>query len=145
MHEKSCYNPPSKLWRWICESLNHRHDVIEDSIWSCGHNKEMMTNYKVDVIPYNRSFMTIPLEMAVPKDCNVCGKIFSNKSNLNRHQSRVHKRNKRMNLHEVVKLKRKITNNGLNIHKLNKVLWNIVLQLIENKRLSPGLSKRISI
>jgi uncharacterized Zn-finger protein len=102
-----------------------------------------MTDYEVNVICYNRSFMTILVEMAVPKDCNVCGKTFSNKSNFNRHHASVHEENERVNLHEAVNLKRKITNNGLNIHKRNKVLWNIVLQLIENKRLGPGLSKRI--
>ena len=102
-----------------------------------------MTDYKVNVISCNRSFMTILVEMAVPKDCNVCGKTFSNKSNLYRHRASVHKKNKKMNSHEVVNLKRKMTNNGLSIQTLNKVLWNIVLHLIENKRLGPELSRRI--
>jgi len=39
----------------------------------------------------------------------------------------------------------KKTKHGLHIQTLNKVLWNIVLQLIENKRLTTGLSTRRKI
>jgi len=95
--------------------------------------------------------MTILVEMAVRKVCEECGKAFSCKSNLNRHIASVHmkkdkkkEKEKEKNVHKDVNLMKK-TKHGLHIQTLNNVLWNIVLQLIENKRLTTGLSTRRKI
>jgi hypothetical protein len=86
--------------------------------------------------------------MAVTKQCAVCGRTFANKSNLNHHSASVHQGNGKAkkkkgakNIFADPSLK-KLSKHGLHMQTLNRVLWNIVLQLIENKRLAIGLTSR---
>ena len=127
------------------------HAVIEDTKRPyCKHeggdieiaSTALVLIYKMNETLYDRSFMTILVEMAVLKECTVCGRTFANKSNLNRHHASVHmKKRKKINVHEGVNLK-KMTKHGLHIQTLNKVLWNIVLHLIENRQLGTRLTTR---
>ena len=81
--------------------------------------------------------------MAVAKKCSICEKSFSNKSNMNRHFASAHqKKDKKKDMKNAIEgadLK-KISNHELRIQTLNRVLWNIVLHLIRNKRLTTGQS-----
>lgn len=97
-------------------------------------------------------------KMPVAKQCAVCGRMFANKSNLNRHCANMHmnknKNKRKKNLRKgdqltkyvvadvTLKKKKKITKHGLHIQTLNKILWDIVLHLIKTKQLTIGQTSR---
>ena len=75
--------------------------------------------------------------MTNSKCCTVCGEEFCNKSNLNRHMRRFHLKNKTKKLQVNVGLRaKKPKPDSINVRVLNKVLWQLMLQLIENKTLT---------
>ena len=103
----------------------------------------------MNVISFECSFVTIFIEMVVAKQCSVCQQVFANKSNLNRHHASVHKKVKKNKdkkddtKHGIAAVNlKKISKHRLHMQTLNTILWNIVLHLIENKRLGVRLSSR---
>jgi hypothetical protein len=90
---------------------------------------------------HDHSVMTIPAKMPAEKECIVCGRMFANKSNLNRHIASIHqKSNKDKEKDTKTVFARnslsKLSKHGLHNQTLNTVLWNIVQHLIETKQLS---------
>ena len=72
--------------------------------------------------------------MAVAKSCSVCEETFSSKSNLNRHTNRFHTPQKKKMTRRPKKTQR--TNKNIkqgDVQVLNKVLWRLLLQLVERK------------
>jgi hypothetical protein len=72
--------------------------------------------------------------MTVAKSCTICGDSFSNKSNLNRHAKRFHMTQKKKMSLTKKRTNTKTTCGGINVQRLNKILWQLLLQLIEHKR-----------
>jgi uncharacterized Zn-finger protein len=89
--------------------------------------------------------------MAVAKKCDVCKETFCNKSNLNRHMKQIHsmhhKKKKNIErytnsvhkktLMKMFQMENKKKNtrptDSIDVKVLNKVLWKLLLQLIDHK------------
>jgi len=71
--------------------------------------------------------------MTVAKACTICGDTLSSKSNLNRHVRQKHpSRKKKTN--KIPKVQKHESINDIDI--LNKVLWDLLMLLLNNKHLT---------
>ena len=83
--------------------------------------------------------------MTVAKRCSVCGVTFWNKSNLNRHTKHVHvKKAKTISMNKqvfTVSPKKTSRSNTINIQTMNKVLWRLLVQIVQCKSEGLGLDQ----